>query len=137
MEYKNFDEAVESIVEKDDRYEAEAYVFIRNVLDDTVTYLKRGKEGTDHHVNGAELCEGARRYALKEYGPVTRIVLNNWGIHTCDDIGAIVFNLIDSHVFGKNDRDHPEDFSGHYTFEEAFEKPFQPAEPVRTARQNR
>jgi len=46
-----------------------------------------------------------REFALKEYGPMSKAVLNEWGIKTTDDIGQIVFNLVNASVLGKNDTD--------------------------------
>jgi uncharacterized repeat protein (TIGR04138 family) len=42
----------------------------------------------------------------------------------------MVFQLINARVFGKTDSDTIEDFSGGYSFEEAFVTPFQPARPA-------
>ena len=100
----------------------------------TVKERKRAAAGENRHVSGGELVEGFRQYALREFGPVARMVLQNWGLSGCEDIGAMVFHLIDERVFGKNDSDSPEDFAGHFTFAEAFEEPFQarPRGPVDT-----
>ena len=54
-------------------------------------------------------------------------VFEYWGIGRCEDFGQMVFNLIQVGVFGKNDTDRIEDFSGGYSFEDAFVRPFQPS----------
>ncbi|MEI6892488.1 MAG: Minf_1886 family protein, partial [Pontiella sp.] len=81
---------------------------------------------TMRHVSGQELLEGMREYALKEYGPVTKRVLSEWGINECVDFGNIVFNLIDEGLLGKTEEDTLEDFMGGYDFHAAFIIPFQP-----------
>ena len=68
-----------------------------------------------------------RIYALDQYGPLTKTVLNNWGIKRCRDFGDIVFNLIEYNVFSKTANDRKDDFSDIYSFDEAFVKPFQPS----------
>lgn len=138
MEAPNFDKAVEEIVQRDGRYHREAYLFVRDALDHTQKSIVRtatAKEGI-RHVTGQELLEGIRAYALHVYGPMTMLVLNDWGIHRCEDFGEIVFNMIECSLFAKTDRDNREDFKGGYVFEEAFKKPFLPnARPGHDARQ--
>jgi uncharacterized repeat protein (TIGR04138 family) len=57
-------------------------------------------------------------------------VFSSWGIHCCEDVGHMVFNLIDAGIFGKTEQDSIEDFKNVYDFEEAFVKPFAPAKPT-------
>jgi uncharacterized repeat protein (TIGR04138 family) len=80
-------------------------------------------------VTGPELLDGVRQYALKEFGPMVMTVFDSWGIHSCEDIGHMVFNLIAAGVFGKTEEDSIKDFKNVYNFEEAFVTPFAPAKP--------
>ena len=57
-------------------------------------------------------------------------VFSAWGIHCCEDIGHMVFNLIEAGIFGKTEEDSLEDFKNVYDFKEAFVKPFAPANPT-------
>ena len=127
MKKVNFDEALEQILRDDPRYDLEAYVFIREALDFTIKMLSKPVEGPGRHVSGAELLEGIRQYALQEFGPLSKTVLNQWGITRCVDFGDLVFNLVEKGVLGKTDQDKKEDFSGGYDFDEAFRTPFKPA----------
>jgi uncharacterized repeat protein (TIGR04138 family) len=77
-------------------------------------------------VTGGELLDGIRKFALKEYGPLTLTVLNHWGIRRCEDFGELVFIMVEKGLLGKTDEDRKEDFSGGYDFESAFRKPFLP-----------
>ena len=70
---------------------------------------------------------GYRDFALDQFGPLTKTLLNTWGIRRCSDFGDIVFNLIEYNVFSKTESDRREDFADIYDFDEAFVKPFQPA----------
>ena len=82
------------------------------------------------HVSGPELLGGVRQYALKEFGPLVMTVFDSWGVHSCEDIGNMVFNLIDAGIFGKTEEDSIEDFKNVYDFDEAFVKPFAPEKPA-------
>jgi len=122
----NFAEVVEQICEKDSRFASDAYHFVQEGLNHTLKSLKRGGQHAHRHVSGQELLHGLREFALKEYGPMSKAVLNEWGLKTTDDIGQIVFNLVNASVLGKNDTDSPNDFKNVFTFDDAFVKPFIP-----------
>jgi uncharacterized repeat protein (TIGR04138 family) len=129
MQKIGFAEALDSIVISDPRYQRDAYLFLRDALDFTTKQQKKIKGTTVRHVNGPELLEGARQYALKEFGPMVMTVFDSWGIHSCEDVGNMVFNLIGAGIFGKTDEDSIEDFKNVYDFEQAFVQPFAPAKP--------
>jgi uncharacterized repeat protein (TIGR04138 family) len=133
MQKIGFAEALDSIVSSDSRYQREAYIFLRDALDFTTKQQKKIKGATVRHVAGPELLDGVRQYALKEFGPMVITVFDNWGIHCCEDIGHMVFNLIGAGIFGKTEEDSLEDFKNVYDFEEAFVKPFAPAKPIAPA----
>jgi uncharacterized repeat protein (TIGR04138 family) len=124
MQKIGFNEALAQITAKDPRYDTEGYLFLRNGLDYTLRQSKKHKDDPARHVSGQELLEGLRAYALKEFGPMARTVLDYWGIRKGEDFGAMVFNLVEAGVFGKTDTDSIEDFKGGYTFEEAFDAPY-------------
>jgi uncharacterized repeat protein (TIGR04138 family) len=126
MQKIGFAEALESIVASDARYQREAYIFLRDALDYTTKQQKKAKGTTVRHVSGPELLDGVRQYALKEFGPMVMTVFDNWGIRSTEDIGHMVFNLINAGIFGKTDEDSIEDFKNIYDFREAFVKPFAP-----------
>jgi uncharacterized repeat protein (TIGR04138 family) len=130
MQKIGFADALESIVASDPRYQRDAYAFLRDALDFTTKQQKKLKGVSVRHVTGPELLDGLRQYALKEFGPMVITVFDNWGIHSCEDIGNMVFNLIGSGVFGKTEEDSIEDFKNVYDFKEAFVKPFAPPEPA-------
>ena len=132
MQDLDFSEVVALIRKEDPRFDRKAYDFVRHGLDHTVKELKKkdsARASRATHVTGPELLDGLRIYALDQYGPLTKTVLNAWGVKRCTDFGDIVFNLIEYEVFSKTDNDRREDFSDLYTFDEAFVKPFLPAKP--------
>ena len=132
MQKIGFAEALDSIVASDARYQGEAYVFLRDALDFTTKQQKKIKGATVRHVSGPELLQGVRQYALKEFGPLVMTVFDSWGIHSSEDIGNMVFNLIGAGIFGKTEKDSIEDFRNVYDFQEVFVKPFAPEKPAMT-----
>jgi uncharacterized repeat protein (TIGR04138 family) len=130
MQKIGFAEALDSIVAADPRYQREAYVFLRDALDFTIKQQKKIKGAPVRHVAGPELLEGVREYAVKEFGPMVLTVFDNWGIRCCEDIGHMVFNLIDAGIFGRTEEDSIEDFKDVYDFGEVFVKPFAPVKSI-------
>jgi len=129
MQDPDFSEIVSLICKEDPRFDKRAYGFIRLGLDHTVKEMRKkepGRGDKSFHVSGPELLEGLRNYALEQFGPLAKTVLNDWGIKRCRDFGDIVFNLIEYSVFSKTANDQRDDFADIYTFDEAFVKPFQP-----------
>lgn len=126
MHEVRFEEAIESIQARDPRYQREAYLFVRDALEHT--RKTTGKASRDRiHVSGQELLGGIRDYALAQFGPMAMMVLEDWGVRTCEDFGEIVFNMVDSGLLSKTKKDSRADFAAGYDFYEAFRKPFLPA----------
>ena len=129
MQKIGFAEALESVVANDPRYPRDGYIFLRDALDFTTKQQKKVKGVSVRHVSGPELLDGVRQYALKEFGPMVMTVFDSWGIHSSEDVGHMVFNLIGAGIFGKTEQDSIEDFKDVYDFGEAFVRPFAPAKP--------
>ena len=123
----HFDTALENILAKDSRYEGEAYLFLKEALDYTVSNESTQKLTNSKHVSAKELLIGFREYALKQYGPMAATLFQEWRILSCQDIGNMVFLLIEEGMFGKQDSDSPDDFKPYYQFDEAFVEPFLPS----------
>ena len=126
---KDFPETIRTIREQDPRYEEGAYHFIRQALDHTISNIKKsGKQSGSkrNHVSGQQLLDGIRTFALEQYGPMAKTLLETWRVTNCEDFGEIVFNLVEHGILGKTEEDSRDDFTEGYTFEEAFSDPFLP-----------
>ena len=121
MQTPNAEKLLDGILARDPRYTVEAYAFVRAGLDYTVRRLEKPR-----HVSGQELLDGIREFALMEFGPMTKTVLNGWGITQTEDVGEIVFNMVETGLLGRTEKDSRADFANGYDFEEAFRKPFRP-----------
>ena len=134
MQKLNLAEAIDEMVRADGRYDRDAYYFVREGLDFTIKMLKKDAAGARQHVSGQELLDGLRRFALDQFGPMTKMVLTHWGVNRCEDFGEIVFRMVDKGILGKTEQDTREDFRGAYDFDEAFVKPYQPTPRLRNRR---
>lgn len=118
------------LLKKDQRFNLEAYQFVREALAYAQEILKmphqpvEAEEG-ERHLTGQQLCEAIRLYALEQYGYMAKTVLNNWGVYSTSDFGEIVYNLIRIKQMKKSDNDRREDFDDCYEFATAFDPVFE------------
>lgn len=130
MEKPNFDEAVKSIVLRDNRFGVDSYHFLREALDQTVLKLREDELEEHRHVSGPELLQGVVEHALSEYGSMAVTVLDSWGVKSGEDIGTMVFQLIDAGAFGRSEEDSPADFVGVVDLRDELTAPFRPSREV-------
>src|SRR5262245_49590614 len=123
MQEANFDEAIEAIVSRDQRYHREAYCFVRQALEFTQKKVIKSREDKTDHVTGQELLAGIKEFALQQFGPMALSVLEEWGVRHCSDFGEIVFNMVEIRQLTKTDNDSRDDFKNAYDFDEAFRQP--------------
>lgn len=107
-------------------------MFIREALDYTQKMLGKPTPDEIRHVTGRDLLEGIRHYSLEQFGPMVPTVLGEWGIRSCEDVGEVVFNMVEANLLAKTETDSREDFKGVYDFDDVFAKPFRPTKRVQT-----
>ena len=110
---------IEKLIIKNEHYQPEAYGFVIDALRYTMEKLDEHR-----HVNGRELLEGIREYALEQFGPMTRTVLESWGVRETMDFGEIVFSLVEAGFMRKRRQDGKEEFRNVYDFRTAFDEPY-------------
>ena len=98
------------------RFHRHAYDFLLDALQAVISGLNERR-----HISGRELVDGVRSLALERFGPMARTVLEYWGIHSTEDVGEIVFALVDMGILVKHAADRPEDFADVFDFEEVFD----------------
>lgn len=115
----DFEEVLDGVLKKNKRYTKEAYEFLMSALG--YTQKKLNKQG---HVTGRELLQGIKELALAVYGPMSKHVLESWGVHKTSDWGDIVFTLVEAKLLGKTAQDKKRDFKDVYDFEDVFVKEY-------------
>ena len=126
MQPLNFEEVLQRISSQDSRYHQEAFLFLREALDYTQKRLAQGKRVEPRHVSGQELLTGIREYALTQFGPMAKTVLNEWGVKSCEDFGEMVFKMVEHGLLSRTENDSRDDFKGGFDFDQAFCQPFRP-----------
>lgn len=131
MQAMQFENSVVSILKRDKRFDPHAYFFLKDALDFTLKRIAEGNNGQARHVTGPELLVGFRDCALEQFGPMASTLMSEWSIRKCQDVGDMVFHLIEEQVFGKQDSDRKEDFSEVFDFEASLVVPFLPSRAVK------
>ncbi|HQY89266.1 MAG TPA: hypothetical protein PK402_11450, partial [Tepidisphaeraceae bacterium] len=95
------------VAEAQNRYARDAFHFIQRGLAYTaeMTYFPVESPNTNRHVDGRQLCLGLREFAFRQWGPLSPVVLERWGICSTLDFGFIVFQLIEAGVFHRQKSD--------------------------------
>jgi len=109
-----FWDTVDRIREAEPRYRREAYGFVVAALGATVQDLppERLADPVRRHLSGRELLRGLVQLARQEFGPLAPMVFREWGIHAGEDVGRIVFRLVESGELSARPEDSLDDFRG-------------------------
>jgi uncharacterized repeat protein (TIGR04138 family) len=110
------DGVMDRILLKEKRFHEQAYLFLLAALEYCQARLPERR-----HISGRELAEAFRDLARERYGVMARMVLEHWGIRTSDDIGDVVFTLVDLGLLVTAPGDTRDDFVGVFDFADAFE----------------
>lgn len=111
---------IRALAREDGRYKPDAFFFVQEALEHAIDAIGRRR-----HVSGRELSEGARDLAVDKFGYLARVVLEEWGVHVTRDFGEIVYLMINWGLMNKTAEDSIEDFNDVYTFNAAFDVPFE------------
>jgi len=107
---------MEQIRLREPRYAEGAYLFVLAALEHAQV-----RRGARQHISGRELACACRDLALDRFGVMARIVLARWGVTSTQDIGAVVFTLVDLGYLSSLPSDTRDEFTDVYDFQTAFE----------------
>lgn len=142
----DLDASLKSICARDGRFRVEAYHFVLDSLDHTLALRaapaappaggpaapvpppppvpRTGPPGPSN-VTGKDLLGGFRELALDRFGALAREVLRTWGLTRTDDVGAIVFNMVEAGLLQRTATDSAADYHEVFDFEYAFDRGFE------------
>lgn len=102
---------------RESRYAEGAYLFVLAALE-----FKQSQLTHRRHITGRELALACRDFAIQRFGLMARIVLERWGICSTDDIGAVVFTLVELGYLASLPSDTRDQFDGVYDFKDTFDR---------------
>jgi len=109
------DDVMARIRARGGQYHERAYLFVLA----TIEFLQNRLE-VRRHVSGPELAWACRDFAQQQFGLLAPGVLTHWGITRTEDIGRIVFTLVEVGLLVTQPGDTESDFEGVYQFADAF-----------------
>jgi uncharacterized repeat protein (TIGR04138 family) len=104
---------------REPRYHERAFLFVLSALEYCQTRLTERR-----HITGAELVHAVRELALERFGVLARLVLEHWGIRSTEDIGDVVFAMVESGLLISQPNDSRDDFAAVFDFDTAFERDY-------------
>lgn len=113
------DDVVARIRARGDRYHERGYIFVLGAIE----YLQMRLE-VRRHVSGQELAWACRDLAIEQFGLLAPHVWAYWGIASTEDIGRMVFTLVDVGLLVTQPGDEEMDFTGVFDVAEAFGGPY-------------
>jgi uncharacterized repeat protein (TIGR04138 family) len=96
------------------QYHERGYLFVLG----TIEFLQSRLEAR-RHVTGAELAWACRDFAQKQFGLLAPVVLAHWGIKRTEDIGRIVFTLVEVGLLVTQPGDMESDVEAVFQFSDA------------------
>jgi len=105
-------QAVDRIRARDSRYAREAYFFVVAALGLAVEALpaERRADPERRHLSGQELLGSAVALARHEFGALAPTVFHEWGVEAAEDVGTIVFQLVECGELSARPEDTLDDF---------------------------
>ena len=97
------------------QFHERAYLFVLATIEFVQSRLE-----VRRHVTGVELAWACRDFAQQQFGLLAQEVLSHWGIRRTEDIGRIVFTLVEIGLLVTQPGDQESDFEGVYQFAEVF-----------------
>ncbi len=112
-----------NVLSTERKYHRNAYEFVFDSLRYTQELLDRHLQSEEEsaHISGQELLNGVRQLAQERYGLMAETVFRQWGVHSTEDFGRIVFELIERGEMRKTERDQLADFVDVYDFHQALD----------------
>ena len=109
------DDVMARIRARGGQYHERAYLFVLATIEFLQTRLE-----VRRHVSAPELAWACRDFAQQQFGLLAAGVLAHWGISRTEDIGRIVFTLVDIGLLVTQPGDAESDFEGVYQFADVF-----------------
>ena len=109
------DDIMARIRSRGGRYHERAYLFVLG----TIEFLQSRLEAR-RHVTAGELAWACRDFGRQQFGLLAREVLAHWGLTKTEDIGRIVFTLVEVGLLVTQPGDAESDFEAVYQFADAF-----------------
>lgn len=105
------------------KYPVDAFHFVRHSLDYAMRVAHQNPyelPERERHMSARQLSEGILEFAILQFGPHARATLQGWNIYSSDDVGQIVYAMVDGGLMQVNEDDLASDFDSLFTLDTVF-----------------
>jgi len=108
-------------------------------VNDSISFMSRSRrtgpdlgDANGRHLTAADVCTAVREYADLYFNnpQEARTALEQWQVRTSEDVGAIIFALVDAKLLKTSPQDTREAFNDVFTFDDLIEGVHRQAEPA-------
>ena len=135
-EAERFRRRVRALSRSGGGYAPEAFLFVGEAVGATAKWIREGELAEDDpvggrqtgaetfHISGRELLAGLRRLAWRRWGRMAGVVLAQWGLRRSEDVGEVVFRMVEDPEMGwsRREGDTRADFAGGGDLTAAFNR---------------
>ena len=104
---------------REPRFHERGYLFVLAALE-----FAQARRAERRHISGADLAHAVRDLAIDRFGVLAREVLEYWGIRRTEDVGDVVFALVDLELLAAQPNDTRDDFVAVFDFDVAFARDY-------------
>lgn len=105
----------------------EALQFVYDALQFAPQYAGEEPDDIDarmRHCSAAEFCEGFLLFAKDTFGRSDYVaILKAWSMSTSEEVGRIVYELVERGLLERQEGDKPSDFDGRFNLDQAANSP--------------
>ena len=105
MEHDELEERILLIRRRDRRFDRNAYLWALDLVDFGLERIRSKPGAKQAHLSATSLLGFVGEFAAKDFGRGASLVFEAWNIRLTDDVGEIIWNLIDNKLLsaGPND----------------------------------
>jgi len=115
---------IDDIVSKHPQYRREAFYYVAKAIESLHDKINE-KENKRRHISGKELVLEMIALAKEDYGYLAFAVFEEWGINITEDIGEIVFIMVENEILSAQSSDSKDDFISICNLKTVFEEEYQ------------
>lgn len=91
------------------KYPPYAYLLVMEGLE----WAQRRRKSATSHISGQDFARALFMYSIEKWGPtLAKVVWEELKILASEDLGQMVYHLVESGLMGKQDEDSVDDFNG-------------------------
>jgi uncharacterized repeat protein (TIGR04138 family) len=95
-------------------YSLDALLFINLTISELLKVRRKENNGQVTHITGGEFC----KYLLTSRGSRTPDILRGYGLNRSEDVGRMIFGLVNLGLMGRREEDSEADFVGIFNLDE-------------------